>query len=313
VVVVICICTYKRSELLQRLLLSLRHMQLGELDPKDFRALVVDNYPDGRAREVFNSVSGTFPIELDFIEETQQGRPFARNRAVHEALRRDGDFIAFIDDDDLPEPDWLLRLIAKQRETRADIVFGTERQVFNADWPAWLRESPLFQKAYKQGVTEYGTPGGLSTYNVLINRSIIEKVRSTTGIIFSPEFARFTGEDTEFFIRAARSGATFVRADESVINRNYEPHRVTVLGLLREAKRLGTYNMVLLKRYGASGQASRRRTKAVAKIASNLLKLPFCMFSRVALMRDLFYLARELATLRAYYGRTSLKRQSVTQ
>jgi succinoglycan biosynthesis protein ExoM len=305
--VVICVCTYKRSELLEQLLLSLQHMQLGELDPKDFRALVVDNYPDGQARVVCDRVSGTLPIELHFIEETQRGRPFARNRAVHEALRCEGNFVAFIDDDDLPEPDWLLRLIEKQRETQADIVFGTERRVINADWPAWLKESPLFQKAYREGVTEYGTPRGLSTYNVLLSRSIIEKVRSKTGLIFSPEFARFTGEDTEFFIRAARSGATFARADKSVINRNYEPNRVTVLGLLREAKRLGTYNMVLLKRYGASGQASRRRTKAIAKIASNLLKLPFCIFSRVALMRDLFYLARELATVRAYYGKTSLK------
>jgi succinoglycan biosynthesis protein ExoM len=311
-VVVICICTYKRSELLERLLLSLRHMQLGELAPKDFRALVVDNYPDGRARLVYDRVSGTLPIEMDFVEETQPGRPFARNRAVHEALRREGDFIAFIDDDDLPEPDWLLRLIEKQQKTRADIVFGTERQVINADWPAWLKESPLFQKAHMQGVTEYGTPRGLSTYNVLLSRSIIEKVRSATGLIFSPEFARFTGEDTEFFIRAAKSGAAFARADESVINRNYEPHRVTVIGLLREAARLGTYNMVLLNRYGASGQARRRRTKAIAKIASNLLKLPFCIFSRVALMRGLFYLARELATLRAYYGTTSLKPHGVT-
>jgi succinoglycan biosynthesis protein ExoM len=312
VVVVICICTYKRSELLERLLLSLQHMQLGELNPKYFRALVVDNYPDGLARVVCDRLSGTLPIELDFVEETQRGRPFARNQAVDEALRREGDFIAFIDDDDLPEPDWLFHLIEKQQQTMADIVFGAERKLINADWSSWLKKSPLFQKGYKEGFTEYGTPRGIATYNVLINRSIIEKVRSATGFVFSAEFARLPGEDTEFFIRAARSGATFARADESVINRNYEPHRVTVLGLLQEANGLGKYNMLLLKRYGASGQASRRRTKALAKITSNLLKLPFCIFSREALMCDLFYLVRELATVRAYYERTSLKSQRIT-
>jgi succinoglycan biosynthesis protein ExoM len=310
---VVCICTYKRSELLERLLLSLQHMHLGELDPKDFRALVVDNYPDdGRARAVCERVCGQVPMPLDLVEETRRGTSFARNRAVDEALRQDADFIAFIDDDDLPEPDWLLRLIEKQQETRADIVFGTEHRVMNAGWPAWLKKSPLFEKRIKEGVTEYGTPRGISTYNVLVGRGILERVKST-GPVFSPEFAHFKCEDTDFFIRAARSGATFARADKSVINRNYEPHRVTVCGLLREARRLGTYNMVLLKRYGAADQAGRRRKKAVAKIASNLLKLPFCTFSRVALMRDLFYLARELATLRAYYARTSLKSQDVTQ
>jgi len=309
--IVVCICTYKRPELLERLLVSLQRIHLERIEPGDVRAIVVDNYPDGRARAVCERVSGKLPIELDLIEETQRGTSFARNRAVDEALRREGDFIAFVDDDDLPEPDWLLRLIQKQQETRADIVFGTERRVMNADWPAWLRKSPLFEKRIKEGVTEYGTPRGISTYNVLVGRGILQRVRST-GPVFSPEFARFKCEDTEFFIRAARSGATFARAEESVINRNYEPHRVTVLGLLREATRLGTYNMVLLKRYSASGQASRRRTKAVAKIASNLLKLPFCIFSRVALMRGLFYLAREIATLRAYYGRTSPNSPSVT-
>jgi succinoglycan biosynthesis protein ExoM len=309
---VLCICTYKRPELLERLLLSLQHMPLERIEPGDVRAIVVDNYPDGRARVVCERVSDKLPVELDFIEETQRGTSFARNRAVEAALGRDADFIAFIDDDDLPDPDWLLRLIEKQRETRADIVFGTERRAINADWPAWLKKSPLFEKRIKEGTTEYGTPRGISTYNVLVGRGILERVRST-GPVFSPEFARLKCEDTDFFIRAARSGATFARAEKSVINRNYEPHRVAIRGLLREANRLGTYNMVLLKRYGASGQASRRRARAVAKIASSLLKLPFCIFSRVALMRNLFYLARELATLRAYYGRNSLKSQSVTQ
>jgi succinoglycan biosynthesis protein ExoM len=304
--IVICICTYKRSKLLERLLLSLQHMQLAQLDPKDLRALVVDNYPDdGRARLVCEGVRGQLPIALEYVEETRRGTSFARNRAVEEALRRDADFIAFIDDDDLPEPDWLLRLIEKQRETRADIVSGTERRVVHGDWPAWLKKSPLFEKRMKEGVTEYGTPRGISTYNVLIGRGVLERVRAT-GPFFSPEFAQFKCEDTDFFIRAAKSGATFARADKSVINRNYEPHRVTARGLLREAKRLGTYNMVLLKRYGATGQARRRRTKAAAKLASSLLKLPFSAFSRASLMRELFYLTRELAALRAYYGRTSL-------
>jgi hypothetical protein len=88
-----------------------------------------------------------------------------------------------------------------------------------------------------------------------------------------------------------------------VINRDFEPHRLTARGVLKEAKRLGTYNMVLLKRYGDTGQASRRRTKAVAKTASLLLKLPFCAFSKAALMRDLFYLTRELAAVRTYHAK----------
>jgi len=302
--VVVCICTYKRSELLERLLLSLQHMQLGELDPKDFRALVVDNYPDdGRARVVCERVCGQLPVELEYVEESRQGRPFARNRAVEEALGRDADFIAFIDDDDLPEPDWLLRLIEKQRETQADIVYGTERQVGTAEWPAWFKQSPLFDTGDREQYTKYGTPKGVSTYNVLISRAVIERAR-TNGHVFSSEFARFGGEDTDFFIRAARSGATLARAEKSVINREYEPSRLTVRGSLQEALRLGSSNMFLLRRHGTSAQISYRRNKALKKIALGLVKLPLCPFSRVSLMRNLFSLSRELGTLRAYYAKT---------
>lgn len=298
-----CICTYQRPEMLERLLLSLQHMQLGSIVPEEVRAIVVDNYPDGRARVLCEHASGKLPIELDFVEEPQQGQSFARNRAIHEALRRAADLIAFIDDDDLPEPDWLTHLIEKHQQAQADIVYGTERQLMHSDWPAWLREVPLFQKKNLEGLNEFGAPLGLSSNNVLLGRSIIERVRSTTGLIFSSEFNRLKCEDTDFFIRAVRCGATFARAGKSVINRDFEPHRLTARGVLKEAKRLGTYNMVLLKRYGATGQASRRRTKAVAKTASCLLKLPFCAFSKASLMRDLFYLTRELAAVRTYYAK----------
>lgn len=296
--VIVCICTYKRTDLLERLLFSLGHIQIEGLDPKDVLVIVVDNDPDGLSRKVYERVTGQLPIELVFVEETTRGRPFARNRAVDEALRRDASFIAFIDDDDLPEPDWLLRLIEKQRETQADIVFGTECAVVQADWPDWLRHSPLFENADTRGFTKYLTPKGISTYNVLIRRSVIDRLKAT-GVVFSPEFARF--EDTDFFIRAAKNNATFARAENSVIHRNYEPHRLSPRGFLREALLTGVYTMRLLKKHGSPSQISQRKKKALKKMTLAFLKLPISIFSMVSLMQNLFILSRELGVVRAYY------------
>lgn len=302
--VIVCICTYRRTELLQRLLLSLRHIQIEGLDPNDVAVIVVDNDPDGLARKVCERVSGHLPIELIFVEETNRGRPYARNRAVDEALGRDASFIAFIDDDDLPEPDWLLRLVEKQRETQADIVFGAESAVFQADWPEWLKHAPLFKNADAEGFTKYLTPKGISTYNVLIRRSVIDRLKAA-GMVFSPEFTRF--EDTDFFIRAAKNKATFARAENSVIHRNYEPHRLSARGLLREALLSGIYTMRLLKKHGSPVQIKQRKRKALKKMTLALLKLPICMFSMVSLMHNLFILSREFGVVRTYSEKSTDK------
>ena len=75
--VIVCICTYRRTELLERLLLSLRHIEIEGIDPRDVVVIVVDNHPDGLASKVCERVSGRLPIELVFVEETSRGRAFA--------------------------------------------------------------------------------------------------------------------------------------------------------------------------------------------------------------------------------------------
>ena len=88
----VCICTCNRPQLLERLLRSLRGIELGELEPEDVDIVVVDNNPTGEAHEVCRRVSDGLPIPLHFAEETQRGIAFARNKAVGEAMDRGADF-----------------------------------------------------------------------------------------------------------------------------------------------------------------------------------------------------------------------------
>jgi len=107
--VAVCICTCGRPELLERLLLSLRQIELGALSPEEILIIVVDNDPDGRVRSISGRVSASLSSELLLAEEISRGRAFARNRAVSEAIARHAQFVAFIGDDDLPASDWLQR------------------------------------------------------------------------------------------------------------------------------------------------------------------------------------------------------------
>lgn len=292
--VAVCICTCGRPELLERLLLSLRQIELGALSPEEILIIVVDNDPDGRVRSISGRVSASLSSELLLAEEISRGRAFARNRAVSEAIARHAQFVAFIDDDDLPASDWLQRLWETQNESQADIVFGTEQTVIGADWPGWLKDSIFFQSTGSEGVTKFSIPKGVSTFNVLIRCTVFERL-NTAGFFFLPEFKKF--EDTDFFIRASRIHATFKHSEDSIIYRNFEPHRLTPPGLLNEAFFSGVYTMRLLQKHGSAVQIRKRRFKAFKRLFLSFFKLPTCFFSKTSLMNNLFLFCKEFGVL----------------
>jgi glycosyltransferase involved in cell wall biosynthesis len=300
--IALCICTYKRPELLKRLLRSLQNIELGELERTDVRIIVVDNYPDGNARAVCERFSGRLPVKLDFVEETQRGSAFARNRAVDEALRSDADFVAFIDDDDLPESDWLWQLTVKRMQTQADIVFGVFPPMVNPKWPDWLKNNKLFDAPDYKNKTKYGAPNNVGVGNVLMSHEFIEGMKSY-GPLFLTEFGMLGCEDADFFARAAKCGASFSRADKAAINRGYEEQRLTLFGLLKDAYRIGNCTRQLLDKYGVPDQSRRRKRKAFKKAFQALLMLPLSFYSRALLVRRLYRMSKELGVIRGRGGK----------
>jgi glycosyltransferase involved in cell wall biosynthesis len=298
--IAIIICTHKRPGPLERLLRSLQQIQTGNQDPDDFGIILVDNHPDGRARLVCERAAAKLPIKIKFVEEQQQGGAYAKNRAVDEALKNKPEFLAFIDDDDIPEPDWLLHLIEKQRQTKADIVCGTFPPVIKNEWPDWFRKSPLFDPPSKKPIVKHGIPSGIGSGNTLIKRQILDRLKRI-GPVFSPRYPFLY--DGDFFIRAHNIGAKFAIAEKSVIHRYFDDYRVTVRGLLRYAFRLGEYTMQLLADHGLGGKINRRKSKAIKNIVLRGLSLPVCIFSPVQMVRNLFKISKEMGILFFYYCR----------
>ena len=118
----ICICTCNRPAMLERLLDSLGDVDLGELEPSAVEIVVVDNDPSGSARAVCERARQTLPFPIHFVEESRRGIAFARNRLVNEALARGADLLALLDDDDVPQRDWLRQLLRRQREGEGDVL-----------------------------------------------------------------------------------------------------------------------------------------------------------------------------------------------
>lgn len=129
--VAVCVITYKRPIGLARLLDGLNALTFAG-DPPCVRCIIVENDESGTAATVCDEARAGFRWELESYTEPRRGIPFARNTAVARALET-ADFIAFIDDDEVPEPTWLDELLRVQREYRSDVGGATERATAAVD------------------------------------------------------------------------------------------------------------------------------------------------------------------------------------
>ncbi|PPK95214.1 glycosyl transferase family 2 [Kineococcus xinjiangensis] len=113
--ITVVVCTRERPESLQRCLDS-----IAALDYHDLEILVVDNAPRTEAtRELCAAAARSVPLR--YVREPAAGLSRARNTAIREAS---GEVIAFLDDDERADPDWLVALAAEFQDPRVGVVSG---------------------------------------------------------------------------------------------------------------------------------------------------------------------------------------------
>ena len=296
--IAICVCTHNRSQGLMRLLVSLQDIELSGYNPQAVELIVVDNSPNPETEAICRRAAPRLPINLLYITEHRSGITYARNRGVEVALERGADFVAFIDDDDQPQADWLIQLLDRQAVTGADLVFGT--WVLDAMMPQWARESGIFRSPVKAKHENkggrYGLPGCASTCNALVGRGILERIE-TIGPVFNHAFRFSGGEDKDFFIRAHDLGARLASADMSVIHRNHEPDRYTARGLLKRGFKNGCSQVSMARYHGSGSRVIKLLGTALSKLAMSLFLLPFSVLSKGLLMHNLYRAAKALGVL----------------
>lgn len=304
--VFICLCTCRRPQSLERLLTALRRADLHGGAAGQTALVVVDNAPDGTAAAICERHRAELPVPLFFVAEPQRGISFARNRAVAEALQRGADFIAFIDDDDVPDPDWLQHLLRVQQRTGAELVFGFWRQAAGLRVPSSLAGIKFFQPPKITGENIFGLPQWAGTFNVLIARAAIDRVAGD-GEVFRPQFALTGGGDMDFFIRAARAGAPYATATESKVLRDWEPARLTRRGICARAFRLGGTQVALDRCHLDATTFAKRRRKRLRSSGAALAKLMLAAITvgprrQQAMAAALYELARRCGEISAYVG-----------
>jgi glycosyltransferase involved in cell wall biosynthesis len=245
----VCICTYQRPRLLQRLLLALAAQETGGLFT--YSIVIADNDQSRSAELVVSEFVAAFSVPVVYCLEPQRSIALARNRAVENAI---GDYIAFVDDDEFPEEDWLQTLFTACDKYGVDGVLGPVKPSFEHGVPRWIVKGRFYDRpCYHTGLVL--TYRQTRTGNVLIKESVLRSSNPP----FRPEFR--AGEDVDFFRRAIGQGRVFIWCNEAVVHEAVPPSRWKRMYLLRKA---------LLR--GAC--AALRPTVGVRDVAKSIIAVP---------------------------------------
>jgi glycosyltransferase involved in cell wall biosynthesis len=120
--ITVAICTYNGAERVPEVLDHLRAQD--HLEDVRWEVIVVDNNStDGTGDVVrrYREKTWSRSAPLKVVTETQQGVAFARQRAVDEA---NGEWVAFLDDDNLPTSDWVAEAVSFAQEHPNAGAFG---------------------------------------------------------------------------------------------------------------------------------------------------------------------------------------------
>ncbi len=134
----VAVCTYNRSKWLAELVASLRAQECR----LPFEILIVDNKSSDGTAQLVKHLQSSQGAPIRYEREERQGIVFARNLALESCSQ--SDFMAFIDDDELPEAGWLQSAFDGLDGDGADCVGGRIGLRFSPEKrPGWLEEQVL--------------------------------------------------------------------------------------------------------------------------------------------------------------------------
>ena len=189
--------------------------------------VVADDSSTAQAATVLSCLNNR--PELRVITSAARNISLARNCAMSEAT---GEYLVFIDDDEVPASDWLEQLLRQAENSGADGVQGCVIGIYPQQSPAWARKLRPYDKSY-------GTSGQRiqvgSTCNLLLRR----KSLMARALEFDQALGKSGGEDTDLCFRLTASGGTIVCSPEATVYEHVPLERLDRKHLMRRYARGG--------------------------------------------------------------------------
>ncbi len=292
----ICIITYRRPEGLRQLLEAIDQLKFERIVPPQIEVAIVDNDATGIAYEFCQQIKSKFKWPIVCKIELQRGISYARNRAIATASHR-SEFLVAIDDDEIPEPQWLEELLLVQQQYAADVVAGPVLPKFAPDAPKWVKKGGFFDlPRFRTGESIKVAFAG----NVLVRASILKNLARP----FDERFALTGGEDSDLFMRLYLAGYKMVWADRAIAYESIPITRTTKKYILQRGYRSwSTHSLLERELYPSVKVQGIRVIKGLGLMAIGLLLLlPSLFQGKHAVVKALRSIYRGCGTIAGLLG-----------
>jgi glycosyltransferase involved in cell wall biosynthesis len=209
-------CTYKRPQLLERVLEA---CFAQTLPPESYEVVLVNDGSPDATPEVIERVRPLAPCHFEVIHQQNAGLAKARNAGI---ARSRGERIAFIDDDVLPTP------VFAAEHLRSDDAHGD----------VIVRGAVINTESFDRLPPPIWTPANYSgnyfwTSNVSLCRLRLDRI----GGFFDDTFSEYGWEDIELGMRLRAIGTKAVFNRHAVaFHHKPRPHGTNVAGMLRQVR-----------------------------------------------------------------------------
>lgn len=253
-----------------------------------YSAVVVDNDAARSAEPTASEFANAGSLSIAYCVEPEPNIARARNLAIRTST---GDYIAFIDDDEFPESDWLESLFTARARFNASGVLAPVRPYFETEPPKWLKDGKFFDRPeHETGfVLDWSE---CRTGNVLFSKSILEGDDEPFDVKFNT-----AGEDVDFFRRMVQKGCVFVWSQEAAVHEIVPASRCNRRYLLKRALLRGS-------------NFSKHPAHRIANAARSLVAVPcytialpvFALFGQHVFLKYLIKLLDHASRLLSYMG-----------
>lgn len=205
----IVICTYNRAPFLKRTLNS-----LANLNYKNFEIVVVN----GPSTDETEDVLEPFQNSIKILKNPQTNLSISRNIGIKASA---GDIIAFIDDDAIPDPNWLNDILALYTDPN---IGGVGGKVYGPGDDHFQFEGGYVNFWGESNVHYYGAdfndPKG-TRYNMMLGTNCTFRRQAIVAIGGFDEYYEYFHDESDACLRMVRSGFKILNHPKAFIHHEF--------------------------------------------------------------------------------------------